>query len=121
MKMRKKIKYLLVILLAFTIVSIGIILFTNAYLSLLSPLEIGTDIDKNYGDTILVLGGGLRKGPEIGYSTLERLNLAVELYHQKERIIIISDGSLYHRSPAIKKMTDFLLKHGVSKGNPSFF
>lgn len=90
-----------------------LIVFTNIYLLLLGPLECGTDIDNNYGDVILVLGGGLRKGPEIGYSTEERLLLAVELFHRKQRMIIISDGSLYPRSPAIKKITGFLVKNGV--------
>lgn len=87
--------------------------FTNIYLIFLPPLEAGETIDATFGDVVLVLGGGLRKGPEIGYSTEERLNLAVKLFHQKKRTLIISDGSLYNRSPAIKKITDFLVNKGV--------
>lgn len=90
-----------------------LMVFTNIYLLLLGPLECGTEIDNDYGDVILVLGGGLRKGPEIGFSTEERLLLAVELFHRKKRMILISDGSLYRRSPAIKKMTGFLVRKGV--------
>jgi uncharacterized SAM-binding protein YcdF (DUF218 family) len=94
---------------------VGLNLFTDFYLVFLPPLERGTDIDKNYGDTILVLGGGLRKGPEIGFSTQERLLLAVDLFRQKKRTVIVSDGSLYPHSPAIKKITDFLVEKGVPK------
>lgn len=112
MKLTKKKKVLLAGL------GIGLLLglmtlFTNVYLIFLPPLEADDPIDANFGDVILVLGGGLRKGPEIGYSTEERLNLAVKLFHRKKRILIISDGSLYRRSPAIKKMTDFLVSKGV--------
>jgi len=109
--MKKKIKYILLALLLVT----ALFVFTDVYLVFLGPLKTGTDIGKSYGDSILVLGGGLRKGPEIGYSTEERLLLAVELFHQKKRIVIISDGSLYRRSPAIKKMTDFLEEKGIPK------
>jgi uncharacterized SAM-binding protein YcdF (DUF218 family) len=109
--MKKKLKYILLALLLVT----AIFVFTDVYLVFLGPLEIGTDIGKNYGDSILVLGGGLRKGPEIGYSTEERLLLAVELFHQKKRTVIVSDGSLYRRSPAIKKMIDFLVVKGIPK------
>lgn len=81
----------------------------------LKPLDIGDEIDKDFGDLILVLGGGLKRGYEIGFSTEERLNLAVELYKQKKRTIVISDGSLYKGSPAIKKFVDYLLKNGVER------
>jgi uncharacterized SAM-binding protein YcdF (DUF218 family) len=113
MKKKKKLKYIMLGVTVILLVLTMIIVFTNSYLLLLGPLECGTDIDKNYGDVILVLGGGLRKGPEIGFSTEERLLLAVELFHQKKRMILISDGSLYPRSPAIKKITGFLMKNGV--------
>jgi len=115
MKKKKKRKYLLLglIVLVFLSALTALVVFTDIYLILLGPLECGTDIDKDYGDVILVLGGGLRKGPEIGFSTEERLLQAVELYHRKKRMIIISDGSLYPRSPAIKKITGFLVRKGV--------
>jgi uncharacterized SAM-binding protein YcdF (DUF218 family) len=115
MKKKKKRKYLLLggMVLAFLSVLTALVLFTDIYLILLGPLECGTDIDNDYGDVILVLGGGLRKGPEIGFSTEERLLQAVELYHRKKRVIIISDGSLYPRSPAIQKITGFLVRKGV--------
>lgn len=98
-----------------TLVLTALLLFTNFYRIFLGPLEKGIEVDNHYGDVILVLGGGLRKGREIGFSTEERLLLAVELYKQKKRIIIVSDGSLYPRSPAIKKITDFLTKNGVER------
>jgi uncharacterized SAM-binding protein YcdF (DUF218 family) len=113
--MKKKIKYFLLTLGLVTLVLTALLFFTNFYIIFLGPLEIGEDVDNNYGDVILVLGGGLRKGREIGYSTEERLLLAIELYKQKKRMIIVSDGSLYHRSPAIKKITGFLTKNGVEK------
>ncbi len=90
-------------------------LFTNIYLIFLGPLDIGTEVDSHYGDVILVLGGGLKKGRELGYSTEERLKLAVELFKQKNRMIIISGGSLYKGSPAIKKISDYFLRHGIKK------
>ena len=113
--MKKKIKYFLLTLGLLIVVFTALLFFTNFYRVLLGPLEIGIDIDNGYGDVILVLGGGLRKGPEIGYSTEERLLLALELFQQRKRMIIVSDGSLYPRSPAIKKITDFLVKNGVEK------
>lgn len=113
--MKKKFKYFLLTLALVTLVLVVLLLFTNVYLIFLGPLENGVDLDDDYGDVILVLGGGLRKGSEIGYSTEERLYLAVELFKQKKRMIIVSDGSLYRRSPAIKKITDFLIKNGVEK------
>jgi uncharacterized SAM-binding protein YcdF (DUF218 family) len=113
--MKKKIKYFLLTLGLVTLVLTALLFFTNFYLIFLGPLEEGLEVDSNYGDVILVLGGGLRKGREIGFSTEERLLLAIELYKQKKRMIIVSDGSLYPRSPAIKKITDFLTKNGVEK------
>jgi uncharacterized SAM-binding protein YcdF (DUF218 family) len=113
--MKKKIKYFLLTLGLVTLVLTALLFFTNFYMIFLGPLEKGLNVDNNYGDVILVLGGGLRKGREIGFSTEERLLLAIELYKQKKRMIIVSDGSLYHRSPAIKKITDFLTKNGVEK------
>jgi uncharacterized SAM-binding protein YcdF (DUF218 family) len=114
MGMKKKTKFFLAasILILLLVLSF---LFTDVYLVLLGPLETGAVIHDDYGDTILVLGGGLRKGRKIGYSTEERLVLAAELFRRKKRIIIISDGSLYRKSPAIKKITDFLVKNGVDK------
>ncbi|MCP5052137.1 MAG: YdcF family protein [bacterium] len=108
--MKKKIKYTLLILLLLT----AVVMLTNVYKIFLKPLEVGTEIKKNWGDVILVLGGGLRKGREIGYSTEERLLLAIRLFKQKKRMIIISGGSLYRGSPAIKKITDFLVGKGVT-------
>ena len=93
----------------------GLLLFTNIYTLFLGPLETGVELDREYGDVILVLGGGLRKGKEIGYSTEERLLMAAELYRQKKRMILVSDGSLYRRSPAIEKITRFLVKQGVER------
>lgn len=90
-----------------------ILFCSDFYKIFIKPLDIGKKIDKNYGDVILVLGGGLRPKVKIGYSTKERLRLAVRLFKQKKRVIIISDGSLYKRSPAIKKMKDYLFKHNI--------
>ena len=81
----------------------------------LKPLDIGEEIDKDFGDMILVLGGGLKRGNEIGFSTEERLNLAVELYEQKKRMIVISDGSLYKGSPVIEKFMAHLAAKGVER------
>lgn len=109
--MKKKIKYLILILLLI----LAIFLFTDFYILFLKPLEVGEEIDRDFGDMILVLGGGLKRGFEIGFSTEERLNLAVDLYKQRERVIAISDGSLYKGSPAIKKFENYLINKGVKK------
>lgn len=108
--MKKKIKYLL---LALLLVS-GIFLFTDIYLLFLPPLDIGTTVDANYGDVILVPGGGSKKG-ELGYSTEERLLLAIELFQQKKRTIIVSGGSAYKGSPAIKMYVAFFSKYNIGK------
>jgi len=112
---KKKTKLFLLVLGLIILILTVLFLFTNIYSVFLGPLDIGTGINPDYGDVILVLGGGLRKGPEIGYSTEERLLQAIELFKQKNRMLIISDGSLYNRSPAIKKMTDFLVERGVGE------
>jgi len=112
---KKKTKIFLLALGSIIVLVIVLLVFTNIYAIFLGPLEAGKEMDKDYGDVILVLGGGLRKGAEIGYSTEERLLMAVELFHQKKRIIIVSDGSLYPRSPAIKKITTYLLDKAVEK------
>ena len=105
------------LILIVSLAGVAVFLFTctNIYLLLLKPLDIGTGVDNPYGDVILVLGGGLKKGRELGYSTEERLNLAVELFSQKKRTIIVSGGSLYKGSPAIKKITAFFLKNGIEE------
>lgn len=111
MKLRKKI-YLSVS------VVIGVLLIfilTDAYRIFLVPLETGEKIDDNFGDIILILGGGLRRGKKIGYSTEERLIEAVKFYNQKSRYILLSDGSLYRKSPAIRMMKKFLLERGVEE------
>lgn len=108
--MKKKIRYLVVVLLLVG----GIFLFTDIYLLFLKPLDIGTEIDVNYGDAILVPGGGSKKG-ELGNSTEERLLLAVELFKQKKRIIIVSGGSAYKGSPAIKRYVAFFSKYSIGK------
>jgi len=95
------------------VVLIALFLFTDIYLVFLGPLDVGIDVDDGYGDVILVLGGGLKKGRELGFSTEERLNLAVELFNRKKRPIIISGGSLYRKSPARKKIRDYFIARGI--------
>jgi uncharacterized SAM-binding protein YcdF (DUF218 family) len=112
---KRKIKYLLILIVSLAGVAVFLFTCTNIYLLLLKPLDIGTGVDNPYGDVILVLGGGLKKGRELGYSTEERLNLAVELFRQKKKTIIVSGGSLYKGSPAIKKITTFFLKNGIEE------
>jgi len=79
----------------------------------LDTLEVGEAIPADYGDVILVLGGGLRPKLNFGFSTAERLNLAVALYRQRQRIIIVSDGSLYEDSPAVPRLVAWLTTQGV--------
>jgi uncharacterized SAM-binding protein YcdF (DUF218 family) len=110
--MKKKLKYVGLVLILLAVIGL-VMAITNIYLVFLKPLQSGAQIDNHFGDVILVLGGGLRKGREIGYSTAERLLLAVELYKQKQRPIIISGGSMYKSSPAIKKIRRFLEDRGV--------
>jgi uncharacterized SAM-binding protein YcdF (DUF218 family) len=112
---KRKIKYLLIVTASIVSGAVFLFIFTNIYLLLLIPLDIGTEVESQYGEVILVLGGGLKKGRELGYSTEERLNLAVELFRQKKRTIIVSGGSLYKGSPAIKKITVFFLKKGIEE------
>lgn len=90
-----------------------ILFFTNFYKLILKPLDIGQAVDPAYGDVILVLGGGLRSGGKIGFSTGERLDLAAWLYRSRKRPIIVSDGSLYERSPAIQWMKHYLMDRGI--------
>jgi uncharacterized SAM-binding protein YcdF (DUF218 family) len=94
-----------------------IFLFTDSYRILLAPLDVGEVIDPDFGDSILILGGGLRPRVEIGISTEERLWLAVQLYRQKRRKIVLSDGSLYRKSPAIEIMVRYFEKRGVPRSD----
>lgn len=109
--MKKKIFIFLILL------SVLVILFltTNLYLIFLKPLNVGIDIDKKYGDVILVLGGGLRPRVEFGYSTKERLDLAVAIFKQRSRPILLTDGSLYQNSPAIGKMKEYFKKCNIDE------
>ncbi len=113
MTTKKRLKLFFILFIPLLI--IAILLFTDIYTVFLGPLDVGESIDKNYGDCIIVFGGGLKSGYLIGYSTEERLLQAIRLYHLKKRLIIISDGSLYRGSPAVKKVGDFLLREGVAK------
>ncbi len=88
-------------------------LLTDIYLVLLKPLDTGVIADGKYGDLLLVLGGGLKKGNEIGMSTSERLEMAVKIYKERSMKILVSGGSLYKKSPAIKMFRDFLVVRGV--------
>ncbi len=115
LSVKKKVKIFLITFTALSIVLCLALLFTDLYLVFLPPLDIGTELDADYGDVILVLGGGLKKGREIGFSTEERLKLAVELFNKKNRPIVISGGSLYKRSPAIAKITGFFQNMGIDK------
>lgn len=108
-------RYLLIVLLLMG----GIFLFTDIYLLFLKPLDIGSEIEADYGDAILVPGGGSKRG-ELGNSTEERLLLAVDLFKQKKRIIIVSGGSAYKGSPAVKRYVAFFSKHGIGKENLRF-
>ena len=84
---------------------------------LLNPLEAGEEIPLEYGDVILVLGGGLRPKLHLGFSTEERLEAAVSLYHQRARTILVSDGSLYASSPAVPRLLAWLADRGVPPGH----
>lgn len=97
----------------------GIFLFTDIYLLFLKPLDIGTEVAGDYGDVILAPGGGSKRG-DLGYSTEERLLLTVELFKQKNRIIIVSGGSAYKGSPAIKMYVAFFSKYGIGKEHLRF-
>ncbi|MEN8222124.1 MAG: YdcF family protein [Acidobacteriota bacterium] len=105
----KKIKILLLVFLFMFLLFI----LTDVYLLLLKPLDTGVEITKNQGDIMLVLGGGLKSGNKIGVSTAERLEKAVQLYLVKEMKIIVSDGSLYRKSPAIKMFKEYLVGKGI--------
>ncbi len=84
---------------------------------LLKPLMTGVNIPAQYGQIIVVFGGGMRKDTSvrIGFSTKERLDQAIALYRKKARPVLVSDGSLYRKSPAIPLITDYLLSQGVDR------
>jgi uncharacterized SAM-binding protein YcdF (DUF218 family) len=114
--MKKKIIIISVIL----VLCAGLLILTNIYELLLLPLDIGQEIPEKYGDVILIQGGGLRPRVVIGYSTEERLNRAIDLYREKPRNIILSDGSLYIGSPAILKIRQYLLGHQIDNAHIFF-
>jgi uncharacterized SAM-binding protein YcdF (DUF218 family) len=81
----------------------------------LSPLITGVSTPPDYGDFIVVFGGGMirDRGVQIGRSTRERLDLAVTLYKTRRRPILVSDGSLYRKSPAIPLILTYMQRRGV--------
>ena len=83
---------------------------------LLGPLRYDTALTPTLDEMewIWVLGGGLRAPGILGYSTEERLVLAVEHYRRKPRPILVSDGSLYRHSPAIPLLRRWLEERGVT-------
>jgi len=95
-------------------------LLTDVYLLLLKPLDSGSEYRDNSGDILLVLGGGLKARNEIGVSTIERLDLAVKIYKRKRMKILVSDGSLYQKSPARKMFLDFFSENGVTDSDVIF-
>ncbi len=105
----KKTKILLLIL----IFIILLFILTDFYLLFLKPLDTGEDINDKRGSIMLVLGGGLKSGNKIGVSTAERLEKAVKLYKSKKMKILLSDGSLYRKSPAKKMFRDYLTGEGI--------
>ena len=52
------------------------------------PLVVGEEIEKDYGDAILVPGAGCNPGR----GTEERLNLASSIYKKKKRKVPLIDG-----------------------------
>jgi len=105
----KKSKILLLILIFIFLLFI----LTDIYLLLLKPLDSGMDVNDNTGDIMLVLGGGLKSGNKIGVSTAERLEKAVELYNVKKMKILVSDGSLYKKSPALQMFREYMIGKGI--------
>ncbi len=67
------------------------------------PLKVGGVVPDNFGDVIIVPGGGCNPGR----GTEERLNLASALYQMKKRTIILSEGTCYphERAGFVERMT----------------
>lgn len=67
------------------------------------PLKVGGEIPAQFGDVIIVPGGGCNPGR----GTEERLNLASALYQSKKRTVILSEGTCYphERDDFIERMT----------------
>lgn len=105
----KKLKILLILFMFLFF----LFLLTDIYLVLLKPLDTGGNSKRRSGDMLLVLGGGLKTGNKIGISTKERLEQAIDIYKIKKMPILVSDGSLYKRSPAISMFRDFMVGRGV--------
>ncbi len=93
---------------------------TDIYLVFLRPLDTGVEFAVNDGTIMLVLGGGLKSGNKIGVSTSERLENAVKIYKSKKMKILLSDGSLYKKSPAIKMFREYLIGRGIEPGHILF-
>lgn len=114
--MSKGVRRSLVILLGLILLAVLLALFTNIYRIMVPCYVRGETVPSRYGDLILVLGGGLRSGLRLGFSTRERMDLAVWLYHEHPRKILVSDGSLYAGSRARRVFRDYLQNRGI---NPS--
>ena len=79
----------------------------------LALLEVGEALPPSYGDAILVLGGGMRDGGQLGFSTAERLALAAHLYAERQRDIVVSDGCMFAGVHGSIAMRSELIRMGV--------
>lgn len=79
----------------------------------LALLEVGEALPPSHGDAILVLGGGMRDGVQLGFSTAERLALAAHLYAERQRDIVVSDGCMFAGVHGSIAMRSELIRMGV--------
>lgn len=75
--------------------SVALVLFTPMHRIPLVLLAVGKPVSTDQGEVIVVLGGGFYRDGSLPVSTTERLARAVDLYHQRPRRILLSDGFEY--------------------------
>jgi len=75
---------------------------------MLSGLDNGESIADNYGEMIVVYGAGMMSQDYWRNSTVERIDAAADLYLQRSRTFVVSEGNLKDTSLFKQMITDRL-------------
>jgi uncharacterized SAM-binding protein YcdF (DUF218 family) len=103
----------------------GVSLYFFAFTSigiqmLLSPLDVGEHIPDDYGDVIIVFGGGMSGHDRLGTVSTERIKRACEIYNKRNRDFLISEGYLNDKEGFVRLAKEYLNRCSDSSIKPVF-
>ncbi|MFC2106790.1 YdcF family protein [Bacteroidota bacterium] len=116
-----KLMLLFVSLIGIVIITISFFAYTDKGLKiLLHPLDIGEEIPEDYGQAIVVFGGGMAFYNDLGTVTKERLKEACILYNKRKRAFYISEGNLEDTSGFVRLSKLYISKYIDDNIEPIF-